>query len=142
MYRMIHRPGLEDALRAKPEMIVNFCEEVLRLESPIQGLYRRATRDTRIGDTDIPEGAIIILRYGAANRDPCQFTNPDVMEPARSNARTHLAFGTGPHFCIGNQLARGELRVTFSNLLSRMRNFRLARGKKAYRASHIFLAMD
>ncbi len=139
MYRMIHSPGLEDKLRAKPETIVNFCEEVLRLESPIQGLYRRATRDTRIGDTDIPEGSIVILKYGAANRDSHQFINPDFMDPDRSNARTHLAFGTGPHFCIGNQLARGELRVTFSNLLSRMRNFRLARGEDGVsRVTHFF----
>jgi cytochrome P450 len=139
MYRMIQTPGLEDRLRENPEAIGNYIEEILRMESPVQGLYRRATRDTQIAGVDIPEGSIIILRFGAANRDPAQFPDPDRLEAGRSNARTHLTFGTGPHFCIGNQLARGELRIAFASLLKRLCNFRLAQGDSGVaRLSHFF----
>ena len=151
MYRLINTPGLEDELRANPDAIANFVEENLRHDSPVQGLWRRATRDTRIGDTDIPEGSIVILRFGAANRDPAQFGEPDRLDPERRNARSHLAFGSGPHFCVGNQLARGELRIAFSILLERLRNFRLARGEAgvtfnahvfAYGVTRLELAFD
>lgn len=126
MYRMITTPGLEDKLRADPDAIGNFVEEVLRYDSPVQGLWRRTTRDVRVGDTDIPKGAMVVLKYGASNHDGCQFADPDSFQPDRKNARQHLAFGSGPHFCVGNQLARAELRTTFGMLLDRMKNFRLA----------------
>lgn len=131
MHRLATTPGLEDELRAEPARIPNFIEEVLRLEAPVQGLYRRALNDIRIGDTDIPKGAIVVLRFGAANRDPAQFSDPDALQAGRPNARNHLAFGAGPHFCLGNQLSRGELRIAFATLLRRMSNFRLAGGEDA-----------
>jgi len=127
MHRLITTPGLEGDLRADPARIPNFIEEVLRLEAPVQGLYRRALSDIVIGGTAIPRGAIVVLRFGAANRDPAQFADPDRLDAARPNARSHLAFGAGPHFCLGNQLSRGELRIAFTTLLKRMRNFRLAK---------------
>ena len=126
MYRMITTPGLEHKLRGNPDAIGNFVEEVLRYDSPVQGLWRRVTRDTRIGDTDLAEGSIVVLRFGAANHDGCQFSDPDAFQPDRKNARQHLAFGTGPHFCVGNQLARAELRTAFGILLDNLKNFRLA----------------
>jgi cytochrome P450 len=126
MYRMVTTPGLENKLRGNPEAIGNFVEEVLRYDSPVQGLWRRVTKDTRIGDTDIPEGSIVVLRFGAANHDGAQFPDPDSLQPERKNARQHLAFGTGPHFCVGNQLARAELRTSFGMLLDSLKNFRLA----------------
>jgi len=139
MYRLITTPGLEQQLRDDRSLIVNFIEEVLRRDSPVQGLWRRTSRAVRIGDTDIPEGAIVVLKWGAANRDPGQFPDPASLEIRRSNARQHLAFGSGPHFCIGNQLARGELRTTFNRLLDNMRNFRLARGEDGVSfAAHFF----
>jgi len=125
MHRLITL-GLEDELRADPSRIPNFVEEVLRLEAPVQGLYRRVLNDIRIADTDIPKGAIVVLRFGAANYDPAQFEEPDALRLERGNARNHLTFGAGPHFCLGNQLARAELRISFETLLRRMRNFRLA----------------
>lgn len=126
MHRLITTPGLQDKLRAAPAGIPNFIEEVLRLEAPVQGLYRRALNDIDIGGTAIEKGAIVVLRFGGANRDPRQFQAPDTLDPARSNARTHLTFGAGPHFCLGNQLARGELRIAFATLLQRLRAIRLA----------------
>ncbi|MBI1182035.1 MAG: cytochrome P450 [Alphaproteobacteria bacterium] len=129
MYRIVTTPGLEDRLRADPALIPKFVEEVLRIDAPVQGLWRRATRDTQIGGTPIPEGAIIVLRYGAGNRDPAVFPDPDTLDVERGNARKHFAFGTGAHFCVGNQLARAELRVAVAGILRRMGNLRLARGE-------------
>jgi cytochrome P450 len=139
MLKLVQTPGLEDQLREHPEKLANFVEEVLRLESPIQGLYRRATRDTKIGDEPIPEGSTIVLRFGAGNRDPREFPCPDQMDIGRKNARANLTFGSGVHYCVGNQLARGEIRLTFATLLKRLRNFRLARGEAGTsRLSHFF----
>ncbi|MCB2078367.1 MAG: cytochrome P450 [Novosphingobium sp.] len=128
MHRMIEH-GLEDELRADPGKVPNFIEEVLRLEAPVQGLYRRALNDITIAGTEIPKGSIVVMRFGAANRDPAQFADPDELDARRSNARNHLAFGAGPHFCLGNQLSRGELRIALNTLLRRMKNFRFADGE-------------
>lgn len=151
MYRIVTTPGLEQQLRADPALIPKFVEEVLRLDAPVQGLWRRATRDTEIGGTPIPKDAIIVLRYGAGNRDPEVFPDPDTLDVNRGNARKHFAFGTGAHFCVGNQLARGELRVAIAGMLRRMGNLRLARGEDgigwqthffAYGPSRLEIAFD
>jgi len=139
MYRLIQTPELEEQLRADPSLIANFIEEVLRFDSPIQALWRRATKDVELGGKQIKEGEIIVVRFGAGNHDPAQFADPDRLDPARRNARNHIAFGSGPHFCVGNQLARGELRTAFGILLDRMQNFRLARGEDGveYAATYV-----
>jgi cytochrome P450 len=125
LLRIIRTPGLEEQLRNDPALIPNFIEEVLRLEAPIQGLFRRATQDTEIGGVAVPAGSIVQLMWGAANRDPVVFESPDDFDPVRQNARRHVAFAFGPHVCVGNQLARGELRIAFTQLLRRLENFRL-----------------
>jgi cytochrome P450 len=126
IYRLIEEPGLQDELRANPDLVPNFVEEVLRLEAPVQRLYRRVLNDINIGGVDIPKGAILTLEFGAANRDPRQFADPDALQVGRANSRKHLTFGIGPHFCIGNQFARGELRIAINTLLRRMVNIRYA----------------
>lgn len=130
MYRLI-ADGMEETLRANPASIPAFIEETLRLEAPVQGLYRRARNEVTIAGIQIPAGAIVVLRFGAANRDPAHFAEPGRLLPSRANSRTHLTFGAGPHFCIGNQLARGELRIALSRLLARMRGFRLVAGESS-----------
>lgn len=127
MLRIIRTPGLEDKLRNDPALIPNFIEEVLRIDAPIQGLFRRATRDTEIGGVPVPAGSIVQLMWGAANHDASMFENPETFDPERQNARRHVAFAFGPHVCVGNQLARGELRIAFNRLLVRLQKFRLAR---------------
>jgi cytochrome P450 len=128
MHRLITM-GLENELRSDPARVLAFVEEVLRLEAPVQGLYRKALNDIEIGGTAIAKGSIVVLRFGAANRDPAQFDRPDELELDRANNRNHLTFGAGPHFCIGNQLARGEMRIAFNTLLRRMQGFALAAGE-------------
>jgi cytochrome P450 len=117
-------------LAADPERhLRNFIEEVLRLESPVQGLFRVAANDVELCGVKIPKGTTINVRYAAANRDPAQFENPDELDLERKNAATHLAFGTGAHHCLGAPLARRELHWGFSALLERTRGIRLAPGK-------------
>ena len=139
MIRLIEQPGLEQRLRDNPDFIPQFIEEVLRLDSPIQGLFRRATRDTEIGGVTIPQGSIVVIKWAAANRDPAKFADPQALDLQRGNSRQHTAFGYGPHFCIGNQLARGELRIAYTRLLNRLKNFRYTRGEaSSVRHAHYF----
>ena len=123
------QPALAEAIHADPARAAAFAEEVLRTHSPVQTLFRKAAREIEIGGVTIPAGAIVEVRYGAANRDPARFADPADIDLDRANANTHLAFGAGIHMCIGNQLARGELRVAFQALTRRLANFRLSRGE-------------
>lgn len=123
------QPALAEAIHADPARAGAFAEEVLRTHSPVQTLFRKAAREIEIDGVTIPEGAIVEVRYGAANRDPERFARPADIDLDRANANTHLAFGAGIHLCIGNQLARGELRIAFQALTRRLGNFRLSRGE-------------
>jgi cytochrome P450 len=133
-------PALLDGLRADPEQAARFAEEVLRAHSPIQTLFRKAVREVEIGGVTIPAGAIVEVRYGAANRDPERFEAPDRFDPERANASSHLAFGAGIHMCVGNQLARGELRLAFAELARRLRSVRLARGNRSVEMLDSYIA--
>ena len=114
--------GQADPSGADLARIRTFANEVLRLEAPVQGLFRVVKRDTEIGGVKLPAGARIMLRFAAANRDPAQYTAPDALDCARRNAGTHLAFGAGIHHCIGANLAREEMVQTFAALLGRTRD--------------------
>ena len=129
MKLLIDQPALADELHAHPERVPAFVEEVLRTMAPVQTLFRKAAESVEIGGVTIPAGAIVEVRYGAANRDPEQFACPADIDLSRERATSHLTFGAGIHLCIGNQLARGELRLAFEALIRRFRNFRLSRGE-------------
>ncbi|MEN3951720.1 cytochrome P450 [Iodidimonas sp. SYSU 1G8] len=110
-----------------------FCEEVLRLEGPVQGLFRIAARDIEMHGVTIPKGAIINTRYAAANRDERHFECPDKLDLERKNAGSHLAFGSGIHHCLGAPLARRELYWGFKSFIDRIDDFWLAPGKNKFR---------
>ncbi|MBX7451420.1 cytochrome P450 [Mycolicibacterium sp. 3033] len=116
---------LQNRLRREPELIPNFIEEALRFESPIRGDFRLARADTTIGGVDIPAGATVMVHYGAANRDPRQFENPDTFDVNRPNSRRHIAFGRGIHSCLGAPLARTEARILLQRLLASSREIRI-----------------
>ena len=126
MLRLVEQPELAEALAADPAGIDDFVEEVLRMDGPVKALFRRATQDTEIGGMAIPAGAIVQLQWAATNRDPERFPDPDRFDPGRDNVRRHMSFGSGVHLCIGNQLARAEIKTAVRAVLRRMRNFRLA----------------
>ncbi|MGE0385970.1 MAG: cytochrome P450 [Gammaproteobacteria bacterium] len=125
------REGLEPALRAAPERIPDFVEEVLRRTCALQGLWRRAVEDTELHGVAIPKGAILMLRWGSANMDERKFPDPERFDMDRTNVKQHLTFGFGIHYCVGNVLARTELRVAFATLLARLSGLRLAAGPDA-----------
>jgi cytochrome P450 len=137
---LIDNPGLVRQLRAEPALIRNFVEETLRVMTPIQTMFRRAIEDIEIHGVTIPKDAIIEPRFGAANRDPAAFAEPACPDLHRVNAHTHLAFGAGPHLCIGNQLARSELRLAFKALLDRIDHFRPSRGEASYAYTPLYIA--
>ncbi|MFL0355287.1 cytochrome P450 [Erythrobacter sp. GH1-10] len=109
-----------------PKLIMNMIEEALRYETPTAGMWRIVKQDTELGGVSMPAGTVVQLRYAAANRDPKKFENPDTFDIERSNARAHLAFGKGPHMCVGNMLSRKEMLVAFDELLERLDNFAIA----------------
>ncbi|WNG87793.1 cytochrome P450 [Mycobacterium sp. ITM-2016-00317] len=111
--------ALQARLRATPDLIPNFIEEALRFESPIKGDFRLSRAPATIGGVEIPAGTTVMVHFGAANRDPRQFENPDVFDPDRPNARRQIGFGRGIHSCIGAPLARAEGRVLLQRLLER-----------------------
>jgi cytochrome P450 len=109
-----------------PKVIGNLVEEALRYETPTAGMWRIVKQDTELGGMAIPAGSVVQLRYAAANRDPSRFPDPDTFDIERTNARTHLSFGKGPHMCVGNMLSRKEMLVAFDELLERLDNFAVA----------------
>jgi cytochrome P450 len=106
-------------LVADPGLAPLVVEETLRLEAPVQALYRRTTAEVDVGGTMIPAGARVHLVWAAANRDPAVFARPAEWDPLRSDLRSHLAFGFGNHFCPGAPLARLEGRVGLEELAAR-----------------------
>lgn len=126
MWLLLTKPDLRAAIEADPGRIPTFIEEVLRSHSPVPHMWRVATQPSRIGDVEIPEGGVLMLSYLAGNRDPAQWQCPADFDVGRKGVRNHLAFGRGIHFCIGNQLARGEMRIAIRRLLERLPNMRLS----------------
>ena len=129
LYRLAKDRELQDRLRENSTLITKFVEEVLRFDSPVAGLFRRATCDTMIGEIPIAKDSLLMIRYGAANRDPKMFEHPDTFNIDRTNASRHLSFGSGPHTCVGNLLARAELRIAVANMLKKTREIRLKDGE-------------
>ena len=133
LWLLFRNPDVYRALQADRDKIKNFVEEVLRIESPTQGLYRFVTEDCEIGGVPVPKGATLSIRYGAGNHDPGRFPHPDTPELGRKNAGRHLAFGIGEHVCPGATLSRFEQRWAWEILLERLRNIRPAPGKNDYK---------
>lgn len=129
MKLMIEHDGIEAELRADPSRIATFVEEVLRLESPTQGLYRMTTQAVELHGVTIPAQAMVHIRFAAANRDERHFAGPDKLDLGRANAASHMAFSQAIHHCAGAPLARQEMLLAFQALLARYRNFRLVEGK-------------
>lgn len=113
------------ALSADADNAAAIIEETLRFDPPVQLTSRVATEDVRIGDVTVPKGDIMLLVLAAAQRDPQTYPRPDEFDPGRG-AIKHLAFGKGPHFCLGAPLARLEASVALSALAARFPDAQLA----------------
>jgi cytochrome P450 len=125
--RLFVEPELRGHL-LDPSLAPQAIEEILRLESPAQGLFRVTTREVELGGATIPGGARVMAHFASANRDGCVFAEPDDYCPERGDIGKHLAFGKGIHFCIGAPLGRLELRVALPMLLRRLPGLRPGEG--------------
>ena len=118
---LVENPSAWQQVKRDPvTYIPRLIEEVLRLECPVQGLFRSAGEDIEMHGVTIPKGAVINIRFGAANRDERQFDAPAEVDLDRENLRSHIAFGFGTHHCLGAPLARRELTIGFETLVERI----------------------
>ena len=112
-------PDQKAKLIAKPELIGGAVNEFIRMISPVIYMRRTATRDVELAGQQVAEGEKVIMYYGSANRDEAVFANPDVLDVERPNADKHIAFGYGPHTCIGKRVAQLQLEAVYRQMLAR-----------------------
>ncbi len=124
--RLMHKyPDQYDIVKSDPEKYLpNAISEVLRFSPPVIKFRRTVMEDTQIGGQDVKKGDKIYLSYPAANRDPEIFDNPDNFDVLRENANKHLAFGTGPHVCLGANLAHMQLKALLMEIITRIPDIR------------------
>lgn len=115
-------PDQRQLLLDNPDKIPGMVDEAIRMISPVIYMRRTATKDTQIGEQKIAEGEKVVMFYGAANRDPDVFENPDHLDISRSNAADHLAFGYGPHVCLGKRVANMQLEAALRAILKKFPN--------------------
>ena len=127
MLALLDRPDELAALAADPAMLPVAVEELLRWVSPVKNMSRTVTADVELRGQRLREGDQVMLFYPSANRDEGVFEAPDVLD-VRRDPNPHIAFGFGPHYCLGASLARLELRVMFREVLARLPDLALDPG--------------
>lgn len=128
---MMHNRDSWDQMKADPSLIPNAVEEMLRYMPSVVGWRRKARTATTVGGVDLPAGAEVLMITGSANRDEAQFPDGEKLDITRENARTHLSFGYGIHYCLGFQLAKMEASELFKQLSTRFPDLRLTPGFEA-----------
>ncbi|MCQ4212551.1 cytochrome P450 [Streptomyces longispororuber] len=137
---LIERPEQFDKAQADPTLIPNLVEEGLRWTSAACNFMRYAVDDVQIGGGTIPARGAVVAWIGSANRDASRFPDPHTFDITRDNAKRQVAFGFGPHFCIGAPLARLTLRIFFEELLQRCGSIELA-GEPEHLRSHFIAGL-
>ena len=115
-------PDQKAKLQANEDLFPNFVHEAIRMVSPVTYMRRTTTTDTELGGQPIAEGEKVVMYYAAANRDPEKFPDPNRFDIIRDNAKEHLAFGHGPHVCLGQRVANMQLEAAYRQILSRFPN--------------------
>ena len=128
LYSLLNRCDYWEAVASGTVDAENLTDELLRHDTSVMGLYRRATVDTVIGGVPVPQGATVWVSYAAANRDPGLFDAPETLQCPRGNARQHLTFGYGAHYCVGPLLARLQLREAVTRTTKRFPDMQLVSG--------------
>ena len=116
-------------VRSDRSLMPKLTEEVLRFNSPIQVLFRRATQDTEIAGVAIPKDSIVLPIFGSANRDERIFERPDELNVSRPDLRKHMAFGWGIHMCVGRALALLEGELALNHLFDRFSDIQVTQAK-------------
>jgi cytochrome P450 len=119
-----------EAICADPALIPGAVEEILRYETSVPGWRRLTAHDVELEGQPIPAGSQLMLLLGSANRDEQRFADPARLDVTRDNARQHLTFGAGSHYCLGASLARQELATILQQLTSRIPSLRLAQPER------------
>ncbi len=132
MHTLLKHPDAIAQMREAPEIIPTAIQEMFRFEPPLPFFHRHALEDVTIRDQTFPKGTTFGLLYGAANRDPNQFENPDQFQIDRTPNR-HLSFGQGAHLCLGNHIARQNMKVIFETLLREFKDFTLIDDHVSYK---------
>ncbi|MCZ4511220.1 cytochrome P450 [Streptomyces sp. ActVer] len=140
VHALIERPEQFAKAQADPSLVPNLAEEGLRWSSAACNFMRYAVDDVRIGGGTVPARGAVVAWIGSANRDESQFTDPHTFDITRGNAKRQVAFGFGPHFCIGAPLARLTLRIFFEELLQRFGSIDLA-GEPQHLRSYFIAGM-
>jgi cytochrome P450 len=117
-------PEQKAKLAANPDLLPNAANEFIRMVSPVIYMRRTALKDAEVDGQMIAEGEKVVMYYGAANRDAAVFDNPDALDIARANADKHIAFGYGPHVCLGKRVAQIQLEEAYRQLLARLPDIR------------------
>ena len=125
---LLRNPAELGRWRADPTLAKTAVEELLRYDSPVHLTARTAMRDVTVGGTQIKAGETLSVLLAAANRDPAEFTDPAVLDIGRTENR-HLAFSSGPHFCLGAALARAEGQIALTALITRFPHIELTGGE-------------
>lgn len=125
LHALAREPEITTRIRADRTLVNVFVEETMRLDGPPQRLFRIATRDIELGDKLIRKGDWVALFFGAANRDPEVFLQPNILDLDRPNIRQQLSLGHGLHFCLGASLARLEVVAVLNAVLDRYQRIRL-----------------
>jgi cytochrome P450 len=121
LWEVLRNPEVKQRLIDDPSLIPAAVEESMRLHTPFFGLYRTTTKPMTVGGVEIPEGSAVLMMWAAANRDPAVFPNPDEFDLDRELGRNRLmTFGFGIHACMGQPLARMEMKVALEELLGRL----------------------
>ena len=138
---LMQHPDQLDLLQRDPALIKQAIEEILRFECPAKIVGRTNLVDRQLGGQTIRAGQRVLVLLGAVNRDPEHFLNPECFDITRTPA-PHLAFGAGPHFCLGAALSRAEVQETLRQLLPQLTEWRLDSGPPAWRISDTFRALE
>ncbi|MGH8013938.1 MAG: cytochrome P450 [Candidatus Binataceae bacterium] len=139
MLRLVSERDQLEAVLNERALAADAVEEALRLESPVQGLFRTTTQAVEIGGVRIPKGTHLELLYASGNRDAARFHEAERFDIRRHDSSNHMAFGFGIHFCIGAPLARYEGRIALELLLERLSNLRLVANQPIEHHAHFFL---
>lgn len=138
---LMQHPEQRSLLIARPEMMANAVEEILRYDTPLQMTSRTALEDVEIGGKPIRKGDQVYVALGSANRDPERFTDPDRFDILRERIH-HLSFADGNHYCVGSQLARIEGQEAFAALLDRFPTLRMLPQELTYRDHTVLRCMN